>query len=177
VVLEPGCDEPSPSYVELLAAVRDEGLAVRHPRAGERFVVADVRIDVLGPAGCATGTASDANNDSLVLRVSLGDDVVLFPADAEIPSQQWLLDEGVPLSADLLKVPHHGGDTSAEGFFEAVAAEVAVVSVGQPNDYGHPVPSVLEAIEATGARVLRTDRLGDVTVTFAPEGLLIASAG
>jgi len=177
VVLEPGCDEPSPSYTSLLDTVRDEGLTVRHVRAGETLAVADLRIDVLGPPGCASGTASDANNDSLVLRVSLGDDVVLFPGDAEAPAQQWLLDEQIPLAADVLKVPHHGGDTSVDGFFDAVDADLAVVSVGQPNDYGHPVPAVLETIAATGARLLRTDRLGDVVVTFAPQGLLIASAG
>jgi competence protein ComEC len=57
-----------------------------------------------------------------------------------------------------------------------VDPELAVVSVGQPNDFGHPVPEVLDELEATGAEVLRTDLLGDVTVTFAPEGLLVESA-
>lgn len=176
VVLDPGCDEPSPAYESFLRAVRDEGLAVRHPRAGEVLVAGDLRIDVLAPVACASGTASDPNNDSLVLRVSIGDDVVLFPADAEVPSQQQMLDAGVPLEADLLKAPHHGGDTSLPEFFDAAGAEVAVVSVGQPNDYGHPVRSVLEALRESGAQVLRTDQLGDVVVTFGPQGLLIASA-
>jgi competence protein ComEC len=177
LVLEPGCEEPSPSYASFLRAVEDEGLTVRHPRAGETLEVADLRLEVLGPPGCASGTASDANNDSLVIRASVGGDVVLFPGDAEVPAQQWLLDEGVSLEADVLKMPHHGGDTSVEAFFGAVGAELVVVSVGQPNDYGHPVPSVLEAVAATGARILRTDRLGDVVVTFDAEGLLLASAG
>ena len=61
--------------------------------------------------------------------------------------------------ADVLKVPHHGAATSIEPFFEAVGAEVAVVSVG-PNTYGHPVPEVLDWIRATGAEVFRTDRAG-----------------
>ena len=177
LVLEPGCDEPSPSYASFLRAVADEGLAVRHPRAGEAIEVADLRLEVLGPAGCASGTASDPNNDSLVIRASVGDDTVLFPGDAEVPAQQWLLDEGVSLEADVLKMPHHGGDTSDEAFFDAVDAEAVVVSVGQPNDYGHPVPSVLEAVSETGARILRTDRLGDVVVTFGPQGVLLASTG
>ena len=177
LVLEPGCDEPSPSYAALLRAVTDEGLTVRHPRTGERLAVGDLVIEVLGPPSCASGTASDANNDSLVLRISLGDDVALFPGDAEVPAQEWLMEQGLDLAADVLKVPHHGGDTSAEPFFGAVDPRVAVVSVGQPNDYGHPVPSVLDAIGATGAQVVRTDRRGDVVVTFGQEGLLIASAG
>jgi competence protein ComEC len=74
-----------------------------------------------------------------------------------------------------LKVPHHGAATSLPAFFEAVDPELAVVSVG-PNDYGHPVPAVLNELRATGARVLRTDLAGDITVSFDPEGLLVESA-
>jgi competence protein ComEC len=101
---------------------------------------------------------------------------VLFPADAEEPLQQEILDAHEPLAAEVLKVPHHGGATSLAEFLDAVDPELALVSVG-PNDYGHPVPAILEELRATGAQVLRTDRAGDVTVTFAPEGLLVESAG
>ncbi|HEU4355108.1 MAG TPA: DNA internalization-related competence protein ComEC/Rec2 [Actinomycetota bacterium] len=176
LVLEPGCDEPSPSYDAFLRAIADEDLPVRHPRAGETLVAADLRIDVLAPAGCWTATASDPNNDSLVLRVSIGDDVVLFPGDAEEPSQEELLHAGTQIQADVLKVPHHGGDTSVAEFLEGVGASVAVVSVGQPNDYGHPVPEVLQTLRDAGSTVLRTDQLGDVIVTFGPQGRVLASA-
>lgn len=176
LVLEPGCDEPSPSYEAFRRSVRDEGLPVRHPRAGETLVAADLRIDVLAPAGCWSGTASDANNDSLVLRVSIGGDVVLFPGDAEEPSQEDMLEAGVPIAADVLKVPHHGGDTSEAAFLQGVGAAVAVVSVGRPNDYGHPVPEVLQTLREAGSTVLRTDRLGDVIVTFGSQGRVLASA-
>ncbi len=175
LVLEPGCDEPSPSYDAFLDAVAEEDLAVAHPRAGESLDVGDLHVDVLAPAGCASGTASDPNNESLVLRVSLGDDVVLFPGDAEEPSQRAMLEADAPIGADVLKVPHHGGDTSEPAFLESVGARIAVVSVGQPNDYGHPVPEVLETLRDGGSTVLRTDLLGDVIVTFAPDGLLLAS--
>ncbi len=175
LVLDPGCDEPSPAYTEFLRAVADERLPVRHPRAGDVIEVGDLRLEVLGPETCAHGTDSDPNNDSLVIRLSYLEDVVLFPGDAEEPSQQLLLDERAPLGAEVLKVPHHGGATSLATFFEAVDPELAVVSVG-PNDYGHPVPEILDELRATGARVLRTDRAGDVTVTFAKGGLLVESA-
>jgi competence protein ComEC len=175
LVLEPGCDEPSPSYAAFLRALADEHLPVRHPRAGEVLRVGDLRVEVLAPRACAQGTDSDPNNDSIVLRISLGEDVVLLAGDAEEPSQQEMLEAGAPLAADVLKVPHHGGDTSLPEFFRQVGARVAVVSVGQPNDYGHPVPSVLAELRAAGSTVLRTDRLGDIVVTFSPQGLLLAS--
>lgn len=174
LVLDPGCHEASPAYDDFLRAVADEHLPVEHPRAGDRIVVGDLTLDVLAPGGCFTGTDSDPNNDSLVIRLSWREDAVLFSGDAEEPSQQAVIDGGASLHADVLKVPHHGGDTSVEAFFDAVDPELAVVSVG-PNDYGHPVPEVLEELSATGARVLRTDREGDIIVTFAPGGLLVES--
>src|SRR4029078_1436238 len=85
--------------------------------------------------------------------------------EPEEPAQEWLLETGVDLSADVLKVPHHGGDTSVPEVFQAVHARVAVVSVGE-NTYGHPVPSTLAAIRATGAQVWRTDEAGTITGRF-----------
>jgi competence protein ComEC len=137
--------------------------------------VGDVRLEILSPDRCWSGTESDTNNDAIIVRASLGEDSVLFATEPEEPAQQVLLDDGADLRADVLKVPHHGAATSIEPFFEAVGAEVAVVSVG-PNTYGHPVPEVLEWIRATGARVLRTDLAGTVTVAFEGEGPVVESA-
>ncbi len=165
LLLEPGCPDTSVFGAEVDRAVEAEGVPIRHPRAGSSYMVGDLRIDVLSPDRCWTGTESDTNNDALVLRVSLGKDVVLLATEPEEPAQEWLLESGADLRADVLKVPHHGGATSVPEFFQAVEAEVAVVSVGE-NTYGHPVPTVLDAITETGAEVWRTDQHGTITVTF-----------
>jgi competence protein ComEC len=140
-------------------------------------VVGDVRLDVLSPHECYTGTESDTNNDALVIRLSRGDDVVLLATEPEEPAQEWLLEQhaeaGLDLSADVLKVPHHGAATSVAEFFDAVAAPVAVVSVGE-NTYGHPVPTTLAALEGARSTVWRTDRRGTVTVRFV-DGVPIAT--
>jgi competence protein ComEC len=175
LLLEPGCPSDSPDAADLAEAVDADHVPVRHPRAGETFVVEDVRIEILSPDRCWTGTESDPNNDAIVLRASVGEDSVLFATEPEEPAQQVMLDAGIDLTADVLKVPHHGAATSLQTFFEAVHAEIAVVSVG-PNTYGHPVPEVLDWLRATGAEVLRTDLAGDVTLTFASDGLLVESA-
>jgi competence protein ComEC len=179
LVLEPGCGaesaSDSPFQEALERALRAAGVPVRHPRAGAVLLVGDLRVEVLGPEACFRGTDSDPNNDSLVLRVTEGRWSVLFAGDAEEPAQRALLEEGADrLRATVLKVPHHGGATSLEEFFDAVDALVAVVSVG-PNRYGHPVPATLAELAEGGARVLRTDRLGDVTVSFGPSGVLVDS--
>jgi competence protein ComEC len=110
-----------------------------------------------------------------VLRASVGRDSVLFATEPEEPAQQVLLDSGVDLTADVLKVPHHGAATSIRPFFDAVSPAVAVVSVG-PNPYGHPVPEILDWLAATGAEVLRTDEAGDVTITFHAGAVSVDSA-
>ena len=125
---------------------------MRQPRTGASFDVGDVHLEVLSPNECWSGTESDTNNDALVLMVSLGDDTVLFATEPEEPAQEWLIDSGQPLEADVLKVPHHGAATSIPEFFEAVSAEVAVVSVGE-NDLRPSGGPTLEAIAASGAEV------------------------
>jgi len=175
LVLEPGCPADAPSYEAFLDAIARAGVPVLHPRAGDRISVGDLVLDVLSPPACFQGTESDPNNDSLVIRLARGGDVVLFAGDAEEPAQELLLGFGPALRADVLKVPHHGGDTSLDAFLAAVAPEVAVVSVGEDNPYGHPAPEVIAALRASGARVWRTDLAGDVVVGFSDGGRLLAS--
>ncbi len=174
LLLDPGCPGDSPSYRKYLAAVRAEDVPMRHARGGDRYGVGGLVIEVLGPDRCSAG-GSSPNDDSLVLRLRFGDAVILFPGDAEVPAQRDLLEDGDPVTAAVLKVPHHGGNTSDPAFFDAVDAAVAVVSTG-PNDYGHPHPSALAALRVEGMAVYRTDLLGDVTVRFTPEGVLVESA-
>ena len=168
VLLEPGCPAVSPAHARLVEAVRDEDVPIRHPRGGDAFAVGRLRIQVLGPDRCSPGGMSP-NDDSVVLRLVYGTATVLFPGDAEVPAQQDLLTDGDPVLATVLKVPHHGGDTSDPAFFDATDSVVAIVSTG-PNDYDHPVPEVLAALRSEGMAVYRTDLGGDLTVTFEPDG-------
>src|SRR5207247_4171038 len=168
LVVDSGCRPPeshSAPYLDFLRAVHEEGIPEEHPRRGDALVVGDLRFDVLSPDRCWHGTNSDPNNDSLVLLVSRGADRVLFANEPEAAAQQAMLDGGRPVVAPVLNVPHHGAATSITPFLWAVHEAVAVVSVG-PNSYGHPAPATIRALRASGARVFRTDRDGDVTVTF-----------
>ena len=165
MVLQPGCDDSSQIQIDLDLAIVDEQVPVRNPRAGDVFTVGSLRLEVLSPDRCWSGTESDTNNDAIVLLATYRGDTVLLATEPEEPAQEWLLESGAPLHAELLKVPHHGAATSLPEFFQAVDADVAIVSVGE-NDYGHPVPETLEALEGTGAVIWRTDQHGTITVTF-----------
>ena len=170
LVLEPGCPGTSAIQTDLDTAITDEHVPVRYPRAGDSITVGDLHLDVLSPDRCWANTNSDANNDSLVILLRHGEDSFLMGGEPEEPAQQVLLDERSPVRAQLLKVPHHGAATSLPEFFQAVDADLAVICVGEPNDYGHPVPATVQAIAATGAEIWRTDQHGTITVTFAASG-------
>jgi competence protein ComEC len=174
VVLEPGCPSDEALSSELRRAISEEGIRVVHPRVGDVFTVGDLRLEVLAPDRCWIGTNSDPNNDSIVVMATLHEDSVLFMGDSEKDAHEVLLESGISLEADVLKVPHHGGDTSLPELFEMTNADIAVVSVGE-NDYGHPVPEVLREISAAGSEVWRTDRHGTVTITFDEAGVVVTA--
>ena len=167
LLLDPGCPGDSPVYERLLDAVADEEVRVEHPRGGDSFTVGDLTVEILGPDRCSP--IGEPNDDSIVLRLTLSGDSILFTGDAEVPSQQDMLEDGDPIQADVLKVPHHGGDTSDPAFLDGTTAAVAVVSVG-PNTYGHPNPSLMDSLHAAGMTVYRTDMAGELTVRFTHDG-------
>jgi competence protein ComEC len=152
---------PSATAAEVVAAQR--GVAVQAVAAGQRFELGSALVEVLSPP--ADGSLGDEPNDnSVVLRVSTARGSVLLTGDVEEAAQARLLQRPDLLRADILKVPHHGGDTNAPGFLDAVGAHTAIIGVGADNDYGHPAPEVLADLE--GVRVLRTDVGGTVSVAL-----------
>jgi competence protein ComEC len=134
------------------------------PGLGEVRQAGPVRWQVLAPARTYRGTRSDPNNASLVLRIVSGDTRLLLTGDVEPEAQRDLVERGVDLRADVMKVPHHGSAHQDPGFLDAVGARVVVTSVGEGNTYGHPSPATLGHLTSGGARSFRTDLDGDVAL-------------
>ncbi len=131
------------------------GVPVRAPPVGEVRQVGALTIEVIGPRR----RYKSANDQSIVLLVRGPGRTMLLTGDVEAIAQHDL----AGVTADVLKVPHHGGGTSDEHWLVSVGARLAVIPVG-PNDFGHPVPWVTDVLEASGAVVVRTDQAGDVAV-------------
>ena len=111
------------------------------------------------------GSRSDVNANSVVARLDFGETRFLFMGDAETGTERWLLAERADVRARVLKVAHHGSRfSSTPRFLHAVAPEIAVISVGEKNDYHHPAPGTLRRLESGGATVYRTDVDGTVTI-------------
>lgn len=152
-----GTTETFQSFVKYLA---QRGKQIMVPTAGETFALGGAQVQILGPLH----RAEDSNDNSIVLKVSFGATSFLFTGDAERAEEQDLLNAGVNLQSTVLKVGHHGSDTSTSyPFLRAVAPQYAVISVGAGNSYGHPTEAVLSRLRDAGVTTFRTDMQGEIT--------------
>jgi competence protein ComEC len=175
-----GDDGHNPEYGRLVALARSRGVAipeVAETRLGAASIVPlgpfesfpDGRDDRIGaPPGLSV------NDASLVVRIGFAGRGVLFAGDLEADGEGELVgrrDVGQVVAADVLKVPHHGSRTSSSPeLVDAVAPALAVISLGWRNQFHFPAPEVVGRYAARGARVLRTDRDGAISVVISPEG-------
>lgn len=152
-----GTTETFQSFVKYLA---QQGKQITVPTAGETFALGGAQVQILGPLH----GAEDSNDNSIVLKVNFGATSFLFTGDAERAEEQDLLNAGVHLQSTVLKVGHHGSDTSTSyPFLRAVAPQYAVISVGAGNSYGHPTEAVLSRLRDAGVTTFRTDMQGEIT--------------
>lgn len=157
----------SQAYEHLLEALAERHVIVRTATSGRTIDLGGGAIlTMLGPPDPPIRhSRSDVNANSVVARLDYRNIGVLFAADAEPQTERWLLSAGARLPAQVLKVAHHGGRYSSTApFLSAVAPMIAVISVGQPNEYGHPTPEAIARLQNQRARVYRTDRDGTVTL-------------
>jgi competence protein ComEC len=125
-------------------------------------------------SGTARAEGARLNNQSVVLRLVCGSATFLFTGDIESEAESRLTQLSERLETTVLKVPHHGAKGSVyEPFLRAVHPQLAVVSVGHANAYGHPSPTMTEAYARLGIPLLRTDRHGAVSVIGTPAGLQV----
>ncbi|HPL28708.1 MAG TPA: DNA internalization-related competence protein ComEC/Rec2 [Anaerolineae bacterium] len=168
-------DTPTGQAWQTENATRDT--PILYPQRGTTLDLGSgVRLQVLHPGDSPlAATRSDSNNNGLVLRLSYGRASFLLTGDLEMEGEQQLLrQEDLALDATVLKVAHHGARTATTlRFLEAVTPQVAVISVGAGNSYGHPTAEVLQRLQAAGAQVLRTDECGDVEVVTDGEQLWV----
>lgn len=171
-VFEPGLAVGRDPYLNLLRTLEGEAADWRAARSGRSMELDGVRFDFLWPDPQTIDASEDANHISAVVRVTFGDFSLLLTGDAGVAVEELLVDRhGDALRADVLKLGHHGSATSSSGaFLEVVAPELAVVSAGRRNRYGHPAPVVLDAIAERAIPLARTDREGTVSLRVGATG-------
>jgi len=163
-----GRETAAPAFARLKQVADRLHIPLEHGLRGESFVWDGVQVDFLWPEIAAEEVTPQAkNNDSLVIHLRYKERSVLLPGDAEKQVEYAMLSENAAesLHADVLKVGHHGSKNSTmPEFLAAIAPKVSIISSGEENPYGHPSPELLERLEGSGSRVLRTDRNGEVQI-------------
>ena len=172
-VLEPGISYNSSIYQEWLRLVEDKGIEYNIARVGQEIDLGSgIKMEVLNPPeGLFEDTSHDVDNNGVVLKLTWNKVSFLFTADIREEVEFELIGQRANLRSTVLKVAHHGSETSTSPqLLAAVSPEVAVISVGTDNTFGHPSPEVVERlIDRLGDdNVYRTDE--DSTVEFITDG-------
>lgn len=144
------------TYSDVLTALENKSLTAVVPEVGATFPLGDANVTVL-----AAQPAEDLNNTSIVLRATYQNTSFLFMGDAEAEVEEAILQSGADIQSNVLKVGHHGSDTSTtSSFLSAVSPDAAVICCGAGNSYGHPSQATLDKL--AGIPVWRTDLNGTI---------------
>lgn len=156
----------SQTYKKMMAAIKAKGLTVKQAFAGMKILnkkKMGLKGTLLAPQ--KDKSYSDTNDYSIVFKLKYKKNKFLFTGDAESLSEGEMIDAGYNLSADVLKVGHHGSLSSTSASFLAeVSPKLAVISVGEGNKYKHPEHDTLKRLKTFGTKILRTDKNGNITV-------------
>ncbi|MEU4342811.1 ComEC/Rec2 family competence protein [Nocardia sp. NPDC023852] len=160
---------PVAGLSQVATVARNAGVPLLEVSAGQVLSFGAVELEVLapnlrGPRPIPGAEADDANDRSVVVAASTPAGRILLTGDIEAPAQRALMHAGIPIQADILKLPHHGSRTTTRDFLDSVRPRLVLVSVGADNTFGHPNPAVLAELSALGATVARTDQRGDIVI-------------
>ena len=173
LILSPTDEWDSERFRDIEKYADAQGAPIIVPEEGDTLHLGGATVTILHSWFDAWTT----NDMSIVLRIDYGTTSFIFTGDAEYTSEYMMIDSGLPLAADVLKVGHHGSATSSSTeFLEAVHPKYAVISCGHYNGYGHPHQETLDSLKAFDVNVFRTDLQGTIicrsdgeNISFLPE--------
>lgn len=162
-ILMPEAVHTTKTYEDVLEAIEDKGMKITLPRVGEEYRLGPASFSILAPN---SSDYNDLNDYSVGIRLVYKNSEFLLVGDASIFSEQEMLQNGLDLTADVLKISHHGSEySSCAEFLDAVSPTHAVISVGEDNEYGHPHEATLQALAERNISVYRTDKQQNVIFT------------
>jgi len=163
-----------PDYAELDEVLQRRAIPIELIARGQRLEIGGVTIEVLYPLPTADSEAISDNDNSVVLRIVYGNRAFLLTGDIERKTETALLNSGGTLTADVIKVAHHGSRTSSiQEFVDVAGAKYAVISVGRSSPFGHPHLEVAERWRASGATLMTTGERGTISVSTDGKDLLL----
>lgn len=180
-ILWTGVLKDTAEFKEWQRLIEEEQAQIKIAQTGQKIILptrlglVDKYMEVLFPfESLEEKNVSNTNNTSIIAKLVFNQDSFLFTGDAYKSVENKLLKEGMDLQSDVLKIGHHGSNTSTgEEFLREVLPEIAVISVGKENAYGHPHPEVIEILNKYDIKVLRSDQNGDIKILSNGQNILI----
>lgn len=169
-VIMPEVAHTTQTFEDILDALEEKELRITKPVVGTSYELGSATFTIISPNSTEY---EDLNDYSVGIKFTYGNNSFLFTGDATSTSEEEMLQNGIDLSSDVLKLSHHGSSTSnTDSFLDVVNPTYAIVSAGIDNEYGHPHTEVLQAIFNRRAKLYRTDKQG--TVVFTSDGKTIS---
>lgn len=159
-VMLPNKAHTSQTFEDVITAIENKGLSITEPVVGDTYEIGTAKFTIIAPNG---DYGDDYNNWSIGIKLENGSNVFVMAGDAEAEAENDIVENGIDIQADVLKIGHHGSDTATSDLFlSKVNPKYAVISVGEGNSYGHPAQSTLDKLKERGVKVFRTDEQGTI---------------
>lgn len=159
-ILFPKVTTTTKTFENLVNAVKNKNKKFTTPVSGNEYNLGDAKFKILAPS---SDSYQSLNNYSIVIKLTYGENTFMFTGDAETLSETEMLNSFDDLTADVLKIGHHGSTTStSKKFLNAVNPKYAVISVGKDNTYNHPTKTTMNKLEELKIPVYRTDEEGTI---------------
>ncbi|MBY6836008.1 MBL fold metallo-hydrolase [Clostridium botulinum] len=159
----PKVNHTTKTFENMIKALQNKGLKLTAPTIGDTLTIGNATMQFLAPN---SSKYQDLNNYSIVCKLKYGNTSYLFTGDAESLSEGEILAKQLDISADVLKLGHHGSHSStSQAFLDKVNPKYAIVSCGKGNDYGHPHQETIDKLNAKNINILRTDVSGTIIST------------
>ena len=147
------------TFETLLDTIEEKDIKLTQGTPGLIYDIDGVIVEVLA----SDVIPNDSNNSSLLVKITYGEIDILFTGDIEIDAENIILDQEINVDAEILKLGHHGSETStSDRFLDSVNPTLSIVSVGEGNQYKHPALSVLEKLKNRNIQYYRTDEVGSI---------------
>lgn len=162
-ILMPKKSHTTATYEDVLIAIKNKGLKITAPVVGTTYQLGNSSFTIIAPNN---SYGEDLNNYSVGIKLQYGNTSFIMCGDAEKESEADIIKNGIDLDCDVLKLGHHGSNTSSsDKFLDITTPDYAIISCGKDNSYNHPHKEVIERLNSKGIKYFRTDEVGSIIAT------------
>jgi competence protein ComEC len=162
-IIDNSRENESEAFRKYLELINEKNIERLRGESGMNIKIGKANFEIFYPQAILENNSKDSNADSILGKLKYGKSAFLLTGDFPTKKEEVLFEGNFDISADILKIPHHGSKYStSDEFLEKINPKEAIISVGDKNRYGHPSIEVLERLKNKKIEILRTDQMGDI---------------